>query len=78
MENVENVALIEHIIRGLAKIHGEENVKFYKELCEEIFCRYAGFEDYAAGSNTLHALIHQSFEKGVKKNVSRIRSKSNV
>ncbi len=63
MENVENVALIEHITKGLAKFHGEPNQKFYKELCEEIFCRYAGFEDYAAGANTLHALINKSFKK---------------
>ena len=63
MENVKNVELIEHITKGLAKFHGEENIKFYKELCEEIFCRYAGFEDYAAGANTLHALRSKSFKK---------------
>ena len=63
MENVKNVELIEHITKGLAKFHGEENIKFYKELCEEIFCRYAGFEDYAAGANTLHAIIRKSFKK---------------
>ncbi len=62
MENVKNIELAEHIIRGLAKFHGEENVKFYKELCEELFTRYAEFEDYAAGLNTLHAIIRKSFE----------------
>ncbi len=63
MENKKNVELIEHILKNLAKFHGEPNLKFYKELCEEIFCRYAGFEDYAAGANTLHALINKSFKK---------------
>ena len=63
MENVKNVELIEHIIKGLAKFHGEENEKFYKELCEELFTRYAEFEDYAAAANTLHAIINRSFKK---------------
>lgn len=63
MENVKNVELIEYITKGLAKFHGEPNLKFYKELCEEIFCKYAGFDDYAAGANTLQSLISKSFKK---------------
>ena len=63
MENVKNIELAEHIIKGLAKFHGEENVKFYRELCEELFCKYTEFEDYAAGANTLHAIIRKSFKK---------------
>ena len=63
MENVEKIEIAEHIIKGLAKFHGEENVKFYKELSEELFTRYAEFEDYAAAANTLHALIRKGFQK---------------
>jgi hypothetical protein len=61
----DKVLIVEHILGtgGLAKFHGEPNLKFYKELCEEIFCKYAGFDDYAAGANTLQSLISKSFEK---------------
>ena len=61
----DKVLIVEHILGtgGLAKFHGEPNLKFYKELCEEIFCKYAGFDDYAAGANTLQSLISKSFKK---------------
>ena len=61
MENVKNVELIEHILKNLAQFHGEPNLKFYKELSEELFVRYADFEDTGAGYATLQALIHKNF-----------------
>ena len=35
----------------------------YKELAEELFCRYAGYPDYAAGGTVLNHIIAASFEK---------------
>ena len=63
MENVKNIELVEHIAKGLAKFHGEPNLKFYKELCEELFVQYAEFEDYAAGATRYTHLIKRSFQK---------------
>lgn len=62
MKNEEKISLAGHIIKNLAKFHGEKNLAFYKELTEEIFVRYAGFEDHAAGVATLSTLMKQGFE----------------
>ena len=60
-EEKENIKLAEHIIKRLAKFHGEKNTAFYKELAEELFVRYAKFQDYNAGASTLNALIKKGF-----------------
>lgn len=52
MPNEKNVALVEYLIKGLAKFHGEPNTAFYKELAEEIFVRYGEFEDVGEGYTT--------------------------
>ena len=62
MLSEENIKLTGHIIKGLAKFHKEKNTAFYKELAEELFVRYAGFQDYAAGASTLNALIKKGFD----------------
>ena len=61
--DAEKISLAGHIIKHLAKFHGEKNLAFYKELSEELFVRYAGFEDSAAGVATLSALMRDGFKK---------------
>ena len=61
-EEKENIKLAEHIIKRLAKFHKEKNTAFYKELAEELFVKYAKFQDYDAGVSTLNALIKKSFD----------------
>lgn len=63
MPNDERIKDIEYLLKKLAKFHGEPNKAFYKELAEEIFVRYAGFEDEAAGYTTLSVLIGRNFDK---------------
>lgn len=63
MPNDERIKDIEYLLGKLAKFHGEPNTAFYKELSEELFVRYAGFEDEAAGYTTLSVLTGRSFEK---------------
>ena len=58
----KEIKLTEHIIKKLAKFHKEKNIAFYKELAEELFVRYAKFQDYDAGASTLNALIKKSFD----------------
>ena len=61
-EEKENIKLAEHIIKKLAKFHREKNTAFYKELAEELFVRYAKFQDYDAGASTLNTLIKKGFD----------------
>ncbi len=63
MENEERIKDIEYLLGKLAKFHGEPNTAFYQELAEELFVRYAEFEDEAAGWTTLSVLIGRSFDK---------------
>lgn len=62
MREEDKISLAGHIIKNLAKFHGEKNLAFYKELAEELFQKYAGFEDPAAGVATLSTLMKQGFE----------------
>lgn len=63
MPNEESIRLAEYMVKGLAKFHGEPNLAFYKELSEELFVRYAGFEDTGAGYSTLSSIIGRSFRE---------------
>lgn len=63
MKEEDKISLAGHIIKNLAKFHGEKDIAFYKELSEELFVRYAGFEDHAAGVATLSTLMRDGFEK---------------
>ena len=62
MPNEKNVALVEYLIKGLAKFHGEPNTAFYKELAEEIFVRYGEFEDVGEGYTALSQFVGRSFQ----------------
>lgn len=62
MADKKKVELVEYLIKGLAKFHGEPNTAFYKELAEEIFVRYGEFEDVGEGYATLSQFVGRSFQ----------------
>ena len=62
MADKKKMELVEYLIEGLAKFHGEPNTAFYKELAGEIFVRYGEFEDVGEGYTTLSQFVGRSFQ----------------
>ena len=70
MENEERVKDIEYLLKKLARFHREPTRAFYKELAEELFVRYAEFEDEMAGYTTLSVIAGKCFQEvGAKQHV---------